>query len=142
MMRTTGFEALFDRFLGIIEFRLVKYPDGWGLVDEMGVNLGDIEADRFDTAEAIIDRLDIYISDYFVSDIEDEFGLENNSDLTALLDAARKTIPPERLEYYRDELAILDMICSHPGEIDLETCGHTVEGEDQSANNDMEEQSA
>lgn len=141
MMRTTGFEALFDRFLGIIEFRLVKYPDGWGLVDETGVNLGDIEADRFDNSEAVIDRLDIYIWDYFVSDIKDELGLEDSPDLAALLDAAQKAIPPERLEDYRDELAILDMICNHPGEIDLETCSHTAE-EDQSANNDMEEESA
>lgn len=67
-------ETLFDQLLNTVEFRLVKYSDGWGLVDKQGANLGEIESDRFDDAAMILDRLDIYIGDYFVDDIRETMG--------------------------------------------------------------------
>lgn len=53
-------------FLGFFDFKLEKYEDGYGVVDLQGVNLGDIESQRFDTLSDIIERFSdsIYIPDY------------------------------------------------------------------------------
>lgn len=88
-----NYTELFEGFLDLIEFTLVKHKnpvlvlkykdlDGndvveehngvWSLWDRQGANLGDIEQDRFDNASQIIDRLDIYINDYLCEDLENE----------------------------------------------------------------------
>ena len=72
-------EKLFDEFLDLTEFRLIKHkgndvecdPWIWSIVDLQGANLGNIEGDRFSDAQGILDRMDIYINDYFIQDIED-----------------------------------------------------------------------
>ncbi len=130
-MRDKGtFETLFDDFLNTIEFQLVKYSDGWGVEDQQGANLGDIEQDRFEDAAAIIDRLDIYIRDYFVSDLEEGLGEEQYDDWSLLLEAANKKLSSDDLNQYRFELKILDMICNHLGEINLEECCFIAGAED------------
>ena len=116
------YEILFDEFLIITEFELVKYPDGFGLVDLQGANLGDIEGDRFETAEDIIDRMDVYVNDYFLNDIDDlldEKNVEINWPFTceAYLENAKELLPE-----YPWEFEILDMICNHTKEINLENC--------------------
>ena len=128
--KKNGWECLFDQFLETIDFRLVKYPNGWGLMDRQGADLGNIESDRFRDASTIIDRLDIYIKDYFADEIQasmDEYEAESWSDL---LQEARATMPPEALQYHHYGLAVLDMVCNHPQEIDLENCHFTEEEED------------
>ena len=120
-------ESLFDQFLETIEFRLVKYPDGWGLIDKQGANLGDIESDRFCDAVSIIDRLDIYTQDSFVDDICETMDRSSSEDWTKLLHDARETMTPEELEHHRYDLEILDMICAHPQEINLKNCRFTEE---------------
>ena len=40
------YEKLFDEFISITDFRLVKYMDGFGLIDLQGADLGEIESDR------------------------------------------------------------------------------------------------
>lgn len=42
--KKNGRECLFDQFLETINFRLVKYPSGWGLIDKQGADLGNIES--------------------------------------------------------------------------------------------------
>mgnify|MGYP001054024852 FL=1 len=128
--KKNDWECLFDQFLETIDFRLVKYPSGWGLMDKQGADLGNIESDRFRNASTIIDRLDIYIKDYFADEIQasmDEYEAESLSDL---LQEARATMPPETLQYHHYGLAVLDMVCNHPQEIDLENCHFTEEEED------------
>ena len=122
-------ETLFDQFLNTVEFRLVKYPDGWGLVDKQGANLGEIESDRFDDAAMILDRLDIYIGDYFVDDIRETMGEGASEDWPQLLQEARTAMTPKELEYHRFDLDVLEMICNHPNEINLENCCYTEEEE-------------
>lgn len=119
-------EILFDQFLNTIEFRLVKYPDGWGLIDKQGANLGSIESDRFYDAATVIDRLDIYTEDYFVDDIQENME-KRVDDWSELVSEARTTMTPEELEHYRFDLDVLDMICCHPYEINLENCYFTEE---------------
>lgn len=120
-------ETLFDQLLNAVEFRLVKYPDGWGLVDKQGANLGEIESDRFDGAAIIIDRLDIYIGDYFVDDIRETMGEGASEDWPQLLQEARTAMTLKELEYHRFDLDVLEMICNHPNEINLENCCYTEE---------------
>lgn len=88
-----NYTELFEEFLDLIEFTLVKHKnpllvlkykdlDGndvveehngvWSLCDRQGANLGDIEQDRFDNASQIIDRLGTYINDYIFEDLENE----------------------------------------------------------------------
>jgi len=127
MSEQSDFEALFDEFLSVIEFQLVKHTDGWGVEDRQGANLGDIEQDRFKNALSLIDRLDIYIQDYFVSVLEDGLGAERYDNWKLLLEAADEKLSSDGLNQYRFELKILDMICNHPGEINLERCNYLNE---------------
>lgn len=128
MMEQNKWEALFDSFLNTIEFRLVKCPDGWGLEDRQDGNLGDIENDRFENAIGLIDRLDIYISDYFADDIEEAMGNCEFRDWSHLLEIARANMSPSDLEQYRYDLDVLDMVCNHPEDIDLEKCSFITGG--------------
>ena len=130
MSEQNTWEILFDQFLNTIEFRLVKYPDGWGLVDKQGANLGEIESDRFDGAAMILDRLGIYIEDYFVDDIRETMSKGPSEDWPQLLQEVRAVMTPKELEYHRYDLDVLEMICGHPHEIDLENCCYTEEGQE------------
>lgn len=122
MNEKNQWEELFDSFLSTVEFRLVKYPNGWGLVDKQGADLGDIESDRFEDAMGILDRMDVYIDDYFVSDIKEDSGCSEYHNWSELLAFAREHMAPEDLERYHIDLEILDMICNHPEEVNLENC--------------------
>ena len=118
------YEELFDSFLSITDFRLVKYLDGFGLIDLQGVNFGEIESDRFKTAEDIFDRMDIYIKDYFITDINellDEKDIEVtwNNDCESYLEHAKPLLPEDSFDF-----DILDMICYHADEIDLNNCNY------------------
>ena len=121
-------ETLFDQFLDLTEFSLCKDKDGWWVEDHAGANLGDIESDRFDTAEQIFERMSIYIDDYIDEDLCNVWvdELEHNpseipSTLEGWLDHR------EELKEYSFELDLIDMICNHYGEINLENCTHDIE---------------
>ncbi len=120
-MEQNKYEKLFDGFLDLTEFALIKYHDGFGLKDRQGGNLGDIESDRFASAEEIFDRMDVYITDYFLSDIEnqlDEKEIEHGS-VSTCEDALkyRNKLPESEWDF-----DVLDMICHHPKEICLSNC--------------------
>ena len=135
MKQQNKWEKLFDEFLDLTEFTLIKHkpndyeydPARWSLRDEQGGNLGDIESDRFINAEGILDRMDIYINDYIITDIE-ELAEENNIDLSdwgswdELLSYRDKF--PEDCWY---EFNLLNMICNHFEEINLENCTYEEE---------------
>lgn len=118
------YEKLFDEFLSITEFRLLKHKDGtFSLEDQQCANLGDIEDDRFASASEILDRMDIYIQDYLIEDIEDA------------LDEESITIDCDWKEYgkYRDlipdygfDFDLLDMIINHSNEVDLNNCDYSL----------------
>lgn len=42
--------------------------------DRQGGNLGDIESDRYDDVNDLIDRFDVYWNDYIYEDLNEEFG--------------------------------------------------------------------
>jgi len=117
------YEELFDQFLELVEFSLIKYPDGmWSVYDKQGANLGGINGDTYKTAAAILDRMTIYIKDYFVESLEkclEEAGHEIPDWKTfgELADYARPLLPDNK--YCCDTL---DMICRHADKINLENC--------------------
>lgn len=96
-------------------------------MDKQGADLGSIESDRFKDAAGILDRMDAYINDYFVSDIVEDSGCIEYRNWSELLAFAREHMAPEDLERYHLDLEILDMICNHPSEVNLENCRFDME---------------
>lgn len=141
MKEQNRWESLFEDFLDVTEFKLIKYTDGWGLYDRQGGNLGDIEDDRFESAADIIDRMDVYIIDYFYHDLEDELeaydvNMEGQEipegacdwlDLRADAEFCNKN--QEYIDNHAFEFNVLDMIANHVNEIDLENVYYESEEE-------------
>ena len=115
------YERLFDEFLDLTEFRLLKHKDGtFSLEDRQCANLGDIEDDRFTSASEILDRMDIYIQDYIVealSDILDETGISLEEDTWEGLLECRDKVPEADWDF-----DVLDMIVNHSDKVDLNNC--------------------
>ena len=53
-----------------MDFTVVKVGEKYALRDE--TNYGDIHSDTFDDASAMTDRLDIYINDFYITDIAEQ----------------------------------------------------------------------
>lgn len=119
------YEKLFDEFLDLTEFRLLKHKDGtFSLEDLQCANLGDIESERFETATQILDRMDVYIQDYIVeelSDILDETGISLEEDTWKCLLECRDKVPEANWGF-----DVLDMIINHPDKIDLNNCDYSL----------------
>lgn len=128
------YEKLFDEFLDLTEFSLLKHrtesddPDAgaglFSLEDHQCANLGDIESERFETAAQILDRMDIYIQDYIVealSDIFDEAGISLEEDTWECLLKCRDKVSGADWDF-----DVLDMIINHPDEIDLNNCDYSL----------------
>ena len=129
MKQQNKWEKLFDEFLDLTEFTLVKHQNDWSLIDNQGANLGDIQSDRFKSAAQILERMDVYIHDYIIEDIED-LAEENDIDISDwdgwgwdyLLSYSDKF--PQDCQY---EFDLLEMICYHFEEINLENCTYEEE---------------
>lgn len=121
------YEELFNEVLDIIDFELIKYKNGWGLIDKQLADLGDIESERFDNVVKLVDRLEMYIEDYFVEEIRIE--VEELAEMTwkEIIDTAPNKLNQQQSEAYKFNLLVLDMICNHKDEIEFENCRYTVE---------------
>lgn len=121
------YEELFNEVLDIIDFELIKYKNGWGLIDKQLADLGDIESERFDNVVKLVDRLEMYIEDYFVEEIRIE--VEELAEMTwkEIIDTAPNELDQQQSEAYKFNLLVLDMICNHKDEIEFENCRYTVE---------------
>ena len=118
------YEKLFNEFLDLTEFRLLKHKDGtFSLEDQQCANLGDIEDDRFASASEILDRMDIYIQDYLIEDIEDALDEESIA-----IDCDWKEYGKYRdlIPDYRFDFDLLDMIVNHSNEVDLNNCDYSL----------------
>ena len=77
--------------------------------------------DRFKNAEQIFNRMDCYIEDYICEPLEKELNEKcvNTEEFYALEDFLlfRKKLPNNQWD-----LDVLDMICNHFEEINLENC--------------------
>lgn len=132
MSNKNKYEELFEQYMDLVEFTLVKHKDGWGIYDRQGANLGDIEGDRFKNAADIFDRMGVYINDYFFEDLENELGVyeidmegrETPWNATQWLEL-RSDIEfyNEHKKYFDNhtfEFDVLDMIANHTDDINLE----------------------
>lgn len=121
------YEELFNEVLDIIDFELIKYKNGWGLIDKQLADLGDIESERFDNVVKLVDRLEMYIEDYFVEEIRIE--VEELAEMTwkEIIDTAPNELNQQQSEAYKFNLLVLDMICNHKDEMEFENCRYTVE---------------
>ena len=121
------YEELFNEVLDIIDFELIKYKNGWVLTDKQLADLGDIESERFDNVVKLVDRLEMYIEDYFVEEIRIE--VEELAEMTwkEIIDTAPNKLNQQQSEAYKFNLLVLDMICNHKDEIEFENCRSTVE---------------
>lgn len=121
------YEELFNEVLDIIDFELIKYKNGWGLIDKQLADLGDIESERFDNVVKLVDRLEMYIEDYFVEEIRIE--VEELAEMTwkEIIDTAPNELNQQQSEAYKFNLLVLDMIFNHKDEIEFENCRYTVE---------------
>lgn len=141
MITQNKWEKLFDGFLQLTEFCLIKhssekatkdededYQDGiWSLIDLQGANLGGIEGDRFETASDILDRMDVYINDYILEPVEDYFD-ECNIPLPE--DTSAEGLLKYREKFGKDyqwDFDIIDMIVNHSDDINLENCNFDEE---------------
>ena len=63
------FTRIFADMLNVMDFELYSDEGGYALSDKQGGNFGDIESDRFTSAMQIIDRLNVYLNDYYFDDL-------------------------------------------------------------------------
>ena len=141
MKEQNKWESLFEDFLDVTEFALVKHTDGWGLRDRQGANLGCIDEDRFENAQDILDRMETYIVDYFYHDLEDELeayevdmdGREVPESAQDWLDLRADAEFCDKNQEYMDnhafEFNVLEMIAHHANEINLENVDYESEDE-------------
>ena len=129
---------VFKGMLDLMEMQLVQYDVGYGLIDLQGVNLGDIESDLFTTAEDIVSRLDIYVNDYYLVDLDEEYD-EALKDVGLIPECVRKRSTPEGwcefeefarrstglgnarlfVENHAHQFEVMDLIANHLDEVDL-----------------------
>lgn len=117
------YEQLFDEWLELVEFALIKHKDGWGLHDIQGGNIGNIENDRFETATQILERMDLYVDDYIIRGLEEDLDMEFSPDISAEVWQTLKDEYPE----YSWVIDIVNMIMYHSGDIDLNNCCYEEE---------------
>ena len=121
------YEELFDSFLDLTEFSLIKHENGFELEDRQGANLGDIESDRFETAEQIFERMSVYIDDYIDEDLCNVWTEELEHDPSEIPNTLEGWLDhKEELKEYQYELDLIDMICNHYNEINLENCTYEI----------------
>lgn len=127
------YDAVCRAFLDLIEMELVRYEDGFGVIDLQGANLGDIQSDRFQNASELIDRLDIYINDYYITDLEEEYTeyfdtpdgespyhtAEDWCEMFKLI-AFKGSAAEKFITAHLHEFQVLDMILNHADEVSLD----------------------
>ena len=126
MKKQNKWEKLFDEFLDLTEFTLIKHQNDWSLIDNQGGNLGNIEGDRFTSAIQILNRMDSYIEDYITEPLEQE--LFNKGIETEETDSLKEVLFfREKMPDNQWDFDVLDMICNHFEEIKLENCNYKEE---------------
>lgn len=130
----------FIELLDLIEFDLEKHDDAdedekWSLIDKQGANLGDIEGDRFGDASGILDRLNIYIEDYIIDDLDrilnglDDVSTEGLNTWEDYLNWYN-TIGKEKYaeEFSAWDFEVLDLLINHAEDVDIEKAYKIING--------------
>jgi len=122
---------LFNEFLELVEFNLMKTKDGqFWLYDCQGADLGNISEERFETVAEVLDRLTIYEEDYILEDllhsIDNELGWQGSYEHWDDLLKFRDKMPNE----YQWDFDVLDLICNcWSYNIPLDKCFYVIDDE-------------
>ena len=120
---------VFTGFITSMDFTVVKVGDEYSLRDD--ANLGNIHSDRFDSAMAMTDRLDVYIEDYYIYDtlsLIKSNGLEDiltddSPSLLQICEDINAASGDERVQKffneYRSTMEIIDLIVNRIDDVDL-----------------------
>ncbi len=122
-------EEMFVDMLDIIWFYLQRGRDKDGnvcyyLMDKQHANLADIQSEQFNSAEQIIDRLEVYEYDYIINDLKECALWENISiqyDTWEDILKYRSLMPNNQYEF-----DLIDMICNHSQDIDIEKVYNSI----------------
>ena len=129
MKQQNKWEKLFDEFLDLTEFTLVKHQNDWSVIDNQGGNVGDIEGDRFKTVSEILIRMTCYIDDYIITPLE-EIAVLNEIDVSDWDYWGWDYLLLYRNKFPQDsqwDFDVLEMVCYHDEEINLENCTYEEE---------------
>lgn len=120
------YSNIMAKMLNVMEFRLDKIDDKYCLIDLQGGNLGNIESERFSSAEGIIEELSTYLEDYYFTDLEEaaESDLEmdfsqNEAPYTAEEWVKFMNKYKEFKEMYKHEYDVMDMIAYNIDKVNL-----------------------
>ena len=120
---------MFLEIIGIEEFELIRYKNGkWGLNDLQYANLGGICNESFNTIAEILDRMEIYHSDYFEESIIEWFEIDSCNGYIDLVKQCREKLKQdttgEFADYSERELQYLEFIANAPN---IEICNVPLE---------------
>lgn len=86
------------------------------LVDLLGANLGNIEGDRFTVDEYLamylIDRLTIYIEDYFINEYVDILVDKCNEDITDYTWESLLGLMKKHKDIFKDTIDFVECLCN------------------------------
>lgn len=120
-------EEIFEEYLDIVEFSIIKCRDGFRLIDRCEKNSGGIQEGVFATAYSIVERLSSYTEDYILSSVEEalnEKGIDtSNLNIKEIISYASEVLDDD----YSGSVDILDLLYNHCDDIDLEKCFHETE---------------
>lgn len=110
---------VFNEFLDTIEFNLIYTTNKEGnkvfkLKDRQEANLGHIESNEFYNLVSLIDRLDIYIQDYYINDLIECLKLDQDirwSDYDKIISLAKEKDIENKHSF---TIKILEMIVDAP----------------------------
>lgn len=131
------YNKLFCEYLDCVEFSIDKTTDEDGkpcycLIDRQGANLGDIESEHLQRASEIFDRMSVYIDDYFLNDLDEEWGAygmpgEAPETLDDWDKHGKENAGTDFVTEHQFEYDVIDMILHHAEEIDLEKVFEMIE---------------
>ena len=128
----------FSDFVSSMDFTVVKVGEKYALRDE--TNYGDIHSDTFDDASAMTDRLDIYINDFYITDIAEQMEaaglgdivlLDEMTSLERIYKAIKAASSDERMkEFFNNHLSdmkVIDLCINKIESVDLDIAFENAE---------------
>ena len=123
MKQQNKWEKLFDEFLDLTEFTLVRHQNDWSLIDHRD-DTSDIEECRFKNAMEILCRLDGH-TDAYVTDHIENVAQKKGIDISDWENWGWDYLLSYRDKFPQDcqwDFDVLEMVCYHDEEINLENC--------------------
>ena len=89
--------------IDLCDFNIIEKNDYYKLNDRQNVNLGNIESEKFDSYDNILDRISHYLYDIFIRNGEAEYQIKKT-----LRNSIAKIIDQSMEEYYKNLIEDID----------------------------------